>query len=202
MNEKEKVNVVIDPGHGGSDPGAVNSQTGLQEADVVLRIAHALKAIMDTHPEFEVSLTREKDKAVSLKARTDLANELDAPLVSIHCNAAPSAGAHGVETWCFAETNPDGSESAGHRLARAIQKEIVALGLHDRGVKAIYDRQAGKYIFRKLWILRKSRRPAVIVECGFISNAKDAAKLGDDHSGFKERVAVALFTGIRNALLA
>jgi N-acetylmuramoyl-L-alanine amidase len=202
MNEKAKVKVVIDPGHGGSDPGAVNAKTGLREADVTLRIAHALKAIFDAHPEFEVALTREKNKTVSLKERTDLANELDASLVSIHCNAAPSPGAHGVETWCFAETDPDGSESSGHKLAKAIQNKIVALGLRDRGVKAIYDRQAGKYIFRKLWILRKTRRPAVIVECGFISNAKDAAKLGDDHNGFKEKVAAALFAGIKDALIA
>ena len=200
MSKKGKVKVVIDPGHGGSDPGAVNSKTGLQEADVTLRVAHALKAIMDTHPEFEATLTRETDKNVSLKARTDLANELDAPLVSIHCNAAASDGAHGVETWCFAETDSGGKQSQGHKLAELIQKEIVALGFHDRGARPIYDRQAKKYVFRKLWILRRSKRAAVIVECGFISNHEDAARLGDE-SGFKERLAVALFTGIRNALL-
>jgi len=85
--------------------------------------------------------------------------------------------------------------------------------MNDRGVKAIYDRNERRYIFRKLWVLRKTRRAAVILECGFISNAEDAARLGpacrdargagrDDHNGFKERVAVALFTGIRDALLA
>ena len=80
-----KARLVIDPGHGGGDPGAVNGR--LHEADVVLRIAHVLKAILDTHSEFEAHLTRAKDETLDLKTRTDIANNLEAPLVSIHCNA-------------------------------------------------------------------------------------------------------------------
>ena len=192
--------IVIDPGHGGDDPGAV-SATGLREADVTLRIAYVLKAILDTHPEFDAALTREGDRTVSLKARTDLANARDAHLVSIHVNAATDPRASGAEVWCFSDTDPDGGESAGHRLARAIQGELVALGLRDRGVKAIYDRRQGKYVARPLWVLRQTRRPAVLVECGFLSNPDEAWLLGDDQNGFKERIAVAVFRGVRAALL-
>ena len=196
----DRVRLVIDPGHGGDDPGAVNDATGLHEADVALRIAHVLKAVMDTHPEYEASLTRDGDQTVSLKERTDLANRENAFLVSIHCNAAEDARAHGAEVWCFAETDAGGAESMGHRIARAVQDELVALGLRDRGVKAIYDRKTAKYIGQKLWVLRKTRYPAVLVECAFISNPEEASRLGDEHGDFKERLAVAIFKGIDRTL--
>jgi N-acetylmuramoyl-L-alanine amidase len=201
MTAAAKLRLVIDPGHGGEDSGAVHAATGLREADVVLRIAHVLKAILDTHQEFEAALTREVDRTVALKERTDLANGRDAYLVSIHCNAAGDPQAHGTEVWCFAETDTDGAESAGHRIARAIQEEFVALGLRDRGVKVIFDRREGKYVARELWVLRKTRRPAVLVECAFISNPEEAGLLGDDLGGFKERLAVAVFKGLRGSLL-
>lgn len=201
MTAGAKLRLVIDPGHGGEDPGAVHAATGLREADVALRIAHVLKAILDTHPEFEAALTREADRTVALKERTDLANAREAHLVSIHCNAAGDPRAHGTEVWCFAETEADGAESAGHRVARAVQNELVALGLRDRGVKTIYDRRSGEYVARRLWVLRKTRRPAVLVECAFISNPEEARLLGDDLGGFKERLAVAVFKGLRASLL-
>jgi len=196
-----KLRLVIDPGHGGEDPGAVHAATGLREADVAVRIGHVLKAILDTHPEFEAALTREADRTVALKERTDLANARDAYLVSIHCNAAGDPLAHGTEVWCFAETEAGGGESTGHRMAQAIQGELVTLGLRDRGVKVIFDRREGKYVARELWVLRKTRRPAVLVECAFISNPEEAQFLGDDLGGFKERLAVAVFKGLRASLL-
>lgn len=202
MMAGEKLRLVIDPGHGGEDPGAVQAATNLREADVALRVAHVLKAILDTHPGFEAALTRDADRTVALKERTDLANARHAYLVSIHCNAAAEPRAHGTEVWCFAETDANGGESAGPRVARAIQKELVALGLRDRGVKVIYDRRSGEYVARRLWVLRKSRRPAVLAECAFISNPEEARLLGDDLGGFKERPAVAVFKGLRASLLA
>jgi N-acetylmuramoyl-L-alanine amidase len=201
MRDAGKIRLVIDPGHGGDDPGAVHQGTGLREADVALRIAHVLKAIADTHPEFDAVLTRETDRSVPLRARTDLANGRDALLVSIHCNAAAEARAHGAEVWCFAREGPGGEESPGHAMARAIQEELAALGLRDRGVKPIYDRRGRKYVGRRLWVLRKTRRPAVLVECAFLSNPEEAARLGDDLGGFKERLAAAVFRGLRRALL-
>ena len=201
MTAGPKIRLVIDPGHGGEDPGAVDAATGLREADVTLRIAHVLKAILDTHPEFEAALTREADRTVTLQERTDIANARDAHLVSIHCNAAGDPQARGAEVWCFAETDPDGGESAGHRIARAIQERLVALGLHDRGVKVIYDRGSREYVARRLWVLWKTRRPSVLVECAFISNPEEARLLGDDLGGFTERLAVAIFEGLSASLM-
>src|SRR5689334_6343319 len=195
MGTRSQLRWIIDPGHGGADPGSIHAATGLREADVVLEIAHVLKAIMDTHPEYEAELTRDSDRTLTLAARTELANARDASLVSIHCNSATDARANGAEVLCYARTDADGSESAAYRIASAIQSELVALGLRDRGVKPIYDRRTRKFVGRRLWILRKTRRPAVLVECAFISNAKEARLLGDDLGGFKERLAVAIFRG-------
>jgi N-acetylmuramoyl-L-alanine amidase len=195
------VRIVIDPGHGGDDPGAVNAAYGLKEADAALGIARALKDILDTHQQYEVALTRNGDETVPLSERTELANRMDAYLVSIHCNAAEDPSAHGAEVWCFAKTDADGTESTGYRLARAIQDDLTALGLADRGVKAIYDRRERKYIGRKLWVLRKTERPAVLVECGFISNPDEAHMLGDTHGDFRQHLAVAVFRGIDKILI-
>lgn len=189
---------MIDPGHGGNDPGALAN--GLREADVNLRIAQALKAIFNAHPEYEATLTRTGDRTVPLSERTDLANSLDAVLVSIHCNATDRPDVGGAETWCFAAEDTDGKESAGHRLARAIQTELVALGLKDRGAKAIYDRRAARYVYRRLWVLRKVRRSSVLTECSFLTHPAEAACLAED--GFIARIAEALATGIRKGLSA
>ena len=77
MRDAGKIRVMIDPGHGGDDPGAVHHAAGLREADVALRIATVLKAIADMHPELDAALTRETDRPVALRARTDLANGRD-----------------------------------------------------------------------------------------------------------------------------
>ena len=201
MTTHSKIRIVIDPGHGGEDPGAMHAATGLREADVVLRIAHVLKAILDTHRAFKATLTRRGDRTVALKERTGLANARDACLVSIHCNVAGDPRVCGAEVWCFAKLDEDGRESDGHRIARSIQQELVALGLRNRGVKTIYDRRREQFVGRRLWVLRKTRRPAVLVECAFISNRKEARLLADDLGGFKERLAAAVFEGLRAALI-
>ncbi len=196
---RAKLRFVIDPGHGGVDAGAVHEATGLREADVTLRIALVLKAIMDTHPDLDAVLTRDSDRRVALSERTKLANARDARLISIHCNSAMSPRASGAEVLCYARTDPDGKESEGFRIAQAIQGELVALGLRDRGVKPIFDRRTKKFLGRSLWVLRMTRRPAVLVECAFLSNPEEARRLGDDLGGFKERLAVAIFSGVRDA---
>jgi N-acetylmuramoyl-L-alanine amidase len=196
-----RLRFVVDAGHGGADPGAVHAATGLREADVTLEIAHVLKAIMDTHSQVEAVLTRDSDRTTSLAERTELANARDAHLVSIHCNSSEDPRAKGAEVLCFTKTDPDGGQSPGYRIGAAIQKELVALGLRDRGVKPIYDRRTRKYVGPKLWVLRKTRRPSVLVETAFISNREEARLLGDDLSGFKARLAVAIFQGLRTVLL-
>lgn len=102
-----KRRIVIDPGHGGHDPGAVGP-TGLYEKDVVLDIALKLKEILLTDPFNEVLLTRETDRFISLEERTAMANRKNADFfVSIHANASPVRKAKGIETYLLNWTNDE-----------------------------------------------------------------------------------------------
>lgn len=99
--------VVIDPGHGGHDPGAIGP-TGLQEKDVVLDIALKLREILSTDPSIEAYLTRERDIFIPLEERTAIARKKEADLfVSIHANASPNRAARGVETYLLNWTNDE-----------------------------------------------------------------------------------------------
>jgi N-acetylmuramoyl-L-alanine amidase len=102
-----KRRIVIDPGHGGHDPGAIG-QSGLQEKDVVLDIAVKLKEILSSNPLNEVFLTRETDRFIPLEERTAIANNKDADLfVSIHANANPVRRVKGIETYLLNWTNDE-----------------------------------------------------------------------------------------------
>lgn len=102
-----KRRIVIDPGHGGHDPGAVGP-SGLYEKDVVLDIALKLKEILLEDPSNEVFLTRETDVFIPLEERTAIANNKNADLfVSIHANASPSRRATGIETYLLNWTNDE-----------------------------------------------------------------------------------------------
>lgn len=175
--------IVIDPGHGGSDPGAVGP-AGLQEKDVTLAVSKKLAAylcdIADIH------LTRWTDKELGpdvnsdLAARANLANSIGAELfISIHCNSASSPAANGVETYAYM---PGGN---GERLARLVQEELVkATGLTNRGVK-----------FARYYVLRKTAMPAILVELAFISNPQEEALLANPD--FQDVCARAIATGVK-----
>jgi N-acetylmuramoyl-L-alanine amidase len=102
-----KKRIVIDPGHGGHDSGAVGPD-GLYEKDVVLDIALKLKQILSADPNYEVFLTRDSDVFIPLAERTAIANRKHADLfVSIHANASPHRDARGVETYFLNWTNDE-----------------------------------------------------------------------------------------------
>jgi N-acetylmuramoyl-L-alanine amidase len=102
-----KKRIVIDPGHGGHDPGAVGSKK-LYEKDVVLDIALKLEKLLSANPNFEVFLTRDKDVFIPLEQRTAIANSKHADLfVSIHANSSPNRVAKGIETYFLNWTNDE-----------------------------------------------------------------------------------------------
>ncbi len=107
--------IVIDPGHGGHDPGAIGPK-GLCEKDVVLDIALKLKKILMADPSNEVFLTRETDVFIPLEERTAIANKKDADLfVSIHANASPRKKARGIETYLLNWTTDEEAMSVAAR---------------------------------------------------------------------------------------
>jgi len=168
--------VVIDPGHGGRDPGAIGIG-GLQEKDVILPISQQVARILEQQG-MQVRLTRNNDTFVSLEGRTTMANNLNADLfVSIHANAISlqRPDVNGLETYYF---------QSGRDLAATIHRNILQrVNVRDRQV-----RQA------RFYVLRQSRMPSVLVEVGFVTGREDAANLRN--SNYQRQMAEAIAAGI------
>lgn len=154
--------IVIDAGHGGSDPGAVGC--GLEEADVVLDVSRRLQTLLEG-AGLSVALTRSDDRYVGLSARADYANSRGAArFVSIHANANAGTPATGTETFVA-----EGASSSSRDMGTRIQSEMVGTwGLRDRGLKTA-----------RFTVLVRTSMPASLSEMGFINNCgTDAVKLG------------------------
>ena len=132
MTEQFKENqyyiLVIDPGHGGRDPGAVGP-SGLKEKDVVLDLARLIKKMLErAAPQIKVYLTRDGDYFLTLPKRTEIANDHHADLfISLHANANPSGGVHGFSVYTLSENASD--ESAKHLAEQENAADILFGGL-------------------------------------------------------------------------
>lgn len=171
--------IALDPGHGGSDPGAVAN--GLREKDINLGIAKELeKMLLDKSAK--PFLTRTNDTFIELSQRAKMANDRNADIfISIHANAATPA-ANGVETYW----NDTYSAAESRALAQHINRHLKnELGMNDRGVKEA-----------RFAVIRQSRMPSVLVEVGFITNSGDAAKM--KKPDFNEKAARAILKGIED----
>jgi N-acetylmuramoyl-L-alanine amidase len=212
--------IVIDPGHGGKDPGAIGP-SGLKEKDITLSIARILRDKL-TKAGYKVVMTRDSDKFISLWKRIYIANRENADLfISIHANSSRSRRASGFEVYYLAPA----SDEEARALAAA---ENYPLGIaekipDDTAVQAtIWDLlysenrkdsiQLAKNIIRALnkkmgtrnrgiksanfYVLRGAQMPAILVEVGFISNRYEESKLKT--WTFKNKIADALVEGIKN----
>lgn len=177
--------IVLDPGHGGADPGAV-SANGAHESDLALdiarRIGHHVRAA-----GHEAQLTRTSDLATSLESRAKFANEWGADvLVSIHCNAATTTSARGFEVW----TSP--GKTRGDKLSDLIfdivRDEFPLMQWRCDMSDGDQDKEA------KFYVLVRSKMPAVLVEVGFLSNVDDAEDMSKPE--WRARMAVAIGDGI------
>ncbi|MGL5193812.1 MAG: N-acetylmuramoyl-L-alanine amidase family protein, partial [Chroococcales cyanobacterium] len=174
-----RIAVVIDAGHGGSDPGAVGIG-GLQEKDVVIDISHQVSEILEREGITAI-MTRQDDRTIDLAPRVQLANRVNANLfVSIHANAVNGRRpeVNGLETYYYA---------SGRNLAQAIQNSMLQdfPSMPNRGVK-----QA------RFYVLRHTSMPAVLVEVGFVTGRDDAQILSD--AAQRTRMAEAVARGIIN----
>ena len=172
--------ICIDPGHGGSDPGAVGY--GLEEEDVNLDVALRLKDLLIADGA-TVVMTRTTDTDVSLQARCDIANNNGCNrFVSIHCNAY-NGNAYGTETYYHSSLS---SSSTAANLANKVNPEVVShLGTYNRGVK-----QADYYV------LRNTAMPAILVELAFIDNYNDNQKLASE--SYRQEAARAILHGLQS----
>ena len=170
--------VVIDPGHGGSDRGGIPGQK-LAEKVLTLDTGKRLAKILLANGTIAVVMTRNDDAFVSLTERTNIANRYagrDAVYVSIHYNAAQREGAYGIETYY--------NNKRAYRLAALVHPRVIqAMDSVDRGI-----RQRG---YR---VLRNNRLPAILVECGFLTNHVEGERASDPR--YRQRIARAIASAI------
>jgi N-acetylmuramoyl-L-alanine amidase len=210
--------VVIDPGHGGYDPGAMKD--GVTEADVVLDVSMRLERLLLQQPGVEVVLTRRTNAFVPLEQRTALANRVGADLfLSIHANASEDDRARGIETYFlnFA-TNPAAEAIAARENAtaagtmRQLPDIVKAIALNNKidesrdfatlVQSAIMERlkqgnRAAKDLGVKqapFMVLIGATMPSILAEISFLTNPQEAALLRD--IAYRQQVAEALFNGI------
>lgn len=172
--------VVLDPGHGGKDPGAVNGSS--TEKAIVLKVTSLVRAKLEAAGA-KVYMTRTGDSYPTLPERVAFTkNKYGEVFVSIHVNAATSTSANGAETFYSVTSGDQFAEDK--QLATAINSEIVRnADMRNRGVK-----EADYYVIRNMMI------PSVLVELGFISNSADRAKLVSDK--YVEIYAQSIYNGI------
>lgn len=177
--------LVVDPGHGGSDSGAVGVRN-LRECDVTFDVSMKMKKILENSGA-KVIMTRTTDVDVygrnasasqELQARCDYVTPKTDIFVCVHANAASNPDGKGTETYYCAGSN------RGRQLANAIQDNIIDLGKTvDRGIKTA-----------NFYVLKHTSVPAVLIELGFVTNPHDAALLGD--KDFCTKLAYAICKGI------
>ncbi|MBX3040742.1 MAG: N-acetylmuramoyl-L-alanine amidase [Bdellovibrionaceae bacterium] len=201
------LHILIDPGHGGIDQGAVHSR--LKEAEVVLDVSKRLQNLLSAESGVRVSMTRTQDKALSLPQRTKMADQLRADLmVSLHANAAPDPRAQGVELFFQNSLPPDedalylanlenqefeedsahvGADSSRRGDVNAIVSDLhrqhrlrSSLRLSELMSKSWKDRESRKGPSIKqapLYVVSRTNMPSVLVELGFLTNPTEARRL-------------------------
>ena len=175
--------IVVDPGHGGADSGAVNGSKREKDATLILgkKVTNRLR-----NAGYKVTMTRNTDKALTLQQRCDISNREGAALfISIHCNSATNKAAEGIETF-----KAKSVQSLTHKFAENVQNAMIkATGAKDRCVKS-----------ENFYVLRNTKAPAVLVEVGFISHKVEAEKLFNTE--YQNKIADALVSGIKETLPA
>jgi N-acetylmuramoyl-L-alanine amidase len=211
--------VVIDAGHGGSDPGASGVSGSVREKDLTLQLAREVRDQLARNGRVRVALTRDRDTSLPLDARSSIARGLGADLfVSIHADSAANPLARGATVYSLSEVASDAdaarlasgqSDSAGPGAAtdgsvRALLADLAARdemnASADFAVRLL-GKARGKvelrpepHRFAAFRVLRRAEAPAVLFEAGYLSNAEDEAMLRDSKA--RQRIVDALVQAI------
>lgn len=179
--------IVIDPGHGGTDTGAIG-ELGTREKDVTLKIGQELKTLLEKNGS-KVIMTRNRDQDVygpfasptqELQARVDIANKAKADLfISVHVDAYSDQGAGGTTTYYFNKTSQD------NLLAQCVENGLNdKLHLTDRGERS-----------NELYVLENTTMPAVLTEVAYITNPLEEKLI--QTSAFQKEAALGIYNGIK-----
>jgi N-acetylmuramoyl-L-alanine amidase len=212
--------IVVDPGHGGHDPGAVGP-SGLQEKEVVLAIGLKLRELLRDELGLDVVMTRSTDVFIPLEERTAIANKLNADLfLSVHANAAPNRNASGIETYYLnlAKTEKaaqlaakeNGTSLEKVSVLQAILFDLMAnyklndsAHLADEVQKSLHKKAHAHFADVKnlgvkqgpFYVLVGATMPSILVETAFLSNAQEEARLKDP--AYRDLTAEGILDGVR-----
>ncbi|MDT3779581.1 N-acetylmuramoyl-L-alanine amidase [Nitrospira sp. MA-1] len=218
---KKDLVIVIDPGHGGKDPGALGRK-GTREKDVVLTIANHLRDLLAKEKSTKVFMTRETDVFIELEDRAKFANTHKADLfVSIHINSHPQASVKGMELYHFGEaSDPRALAVAARENGTPLEKNaapwqfILADKLNDKKIDdsrelawttknslvkfldAFYKIKDHGIKTAPFFVLRMTTMPAILAEIAFISNPTEEKLL--QSSTYQKRVAEGIFKGLQS----
>jgi len=200
--------LVLDPGHGGADPG---SQTAgrVYEKELTLDWALRIEKLL-AGTSWKVVLTRREDRELSLLERVDIANQHNADLfISLHFNSLEKSGSAreetGIETYCLTPAGAPSNVTRGFEDdARRVfpnnefdsENILLAARLHESLVKATKRRDRGVRRARFMTVLREQKRPAVLVEGGFLSSPSEASLILDP--AYRQQMAVAVCNALPN----
>jgi N-acetylmuramoyl-L-alanine amidase len=216
--------VLIDPGHGGRDPGAIGGyaeegeSVAVREKDVVLDVAAGLKELLDQrYPNKRIELTRDSDIYVSLEERTRIANEI--PLesdeaiifISIHVNAAFNDKARGFEVWYLPpdyrrdlsdRTKAEGATeeiipilSSMLEAEYATESVMLATDILGGLERHVGSSTENRGLKEEIWfVVRNSKMPAVLIELGFVTNSSEAQNL--DSPDYLRALTQGIYTGV------
>jgi N-acetylmuramoyl-L-alanine amidase len=217
--------IIIDPGHGGDDTGAIGKK-GLTESEVVLDVSLRVTKLLRDKLRKEVIMTRDTDVFIPLKDRTTLANNRNADLfVSIHANASPRRSAHGIETYLFGRATDAQSLAVAARenatdikSAQGFQEIILndllrdfvlneALELAHYTQNAFVERLIPRYPTASLgvkkapfYVLAHTKMPAILAEISFVSNTTEEQRLRE--ASYRQTIAESVFQGIKEYIEA
>ena len=221
LGNKKVPLIVIDAGHGGKDLGA-KGHKGLREKDVNLAIALRLKDILKSRYNYRVILTRENDIFIPLPGRGKIANDSNADVfISVHANAAPRRGAHGIETYYLGSGHSEEAKATAARengkLVKSVKddqtQEILASMISTTKINKssrlassiqshLYQSMRKKYSGIKnlgvkegpFFVLHDTNMASILVEVGFVTNLREESRL--KQSSYLDRLASSIAKGI------
>jgi N-acetylmuramoyl-L-alanine amidase len=216
--------IIIDPGHGGKDPGATGTYSSneaelkLQEKNIVLSVALEVAAgLKETYRTKDIVLTRSTDEFITLEQRTVIANEIDLEdnesiiFVSIHANASLNSKANGFEVWYLPpdyrrelldvytlESEPEDVVPILNTMLEeeiTVESILLAQSIQSGLNETVGDMIADRGLKEESWfVVRNAKMPAVLVELGFITNEDEAKILGD--KTHLKKISEGIYNGI------
>jgi N-acetylmuramoyl-L-alanine amidase len=218
--------ILIDPGHGGKDSGAIGYHSDKQgelrllEKDVVLDVSKRLYLLLrNEYPDKQVMLTRHDDRYLKLEERTEIANNVSVGkneaiiFISIHANAAFNKNAKGYEVWVLPADyrrvliDSDQLDEESRPIAPilnvlleeeySIESITLARAVLDGFDKMVGDVTENRGIREESWfVVRKAKMPSILIELGYVTNKEEATLLADQ--AYLQKLVMGIYTGIRS----